>query len=413
MNRPTCSRTGTNSKQNGSLTMSLTSKMPLQVWILTLSAFAIGTAEFVIAGVLTQVADSLAITEGQAGHLITAYALAIVIGGPVLTLWLARFDRLKVLVGLMGLFIAGNLIAAFTTDYSTLLASRVLAGLTQGPFYGIGAVVATQLVSDKLAGRAVGQMFAGLTLANVLGVPAGAWIGNSFGWNTTFLVVAGLGVVATAAILAVIPSQQPEAGRSLKSQIGAFRNTNLLASLAITVLGWVGFMTFYGYIAPVAEQVAGFARADLSWVLVIIGLGLVIGNSLGGRSADTNLSRALIFWPAAMIVALIVVGVLAPFKWPFLIAAFVFGIVSFANVPPMQMRVMKHGGAAPELAATANISAFNIANALGGVIGGSVVDSSWGAAAIPFAATLIPVAGLVFILMQERRPRSVCPNPIC
>jgi len=382
----------------------MTSKMPIQIWILTLSAFAIGTAEFVIAGILTQVADSLQVSAGQAGHLITAYALAIVIGGPILTLWLARFDKRQVLLGLMALFIAGNVIAASTDSYAVLLASRVLAGLTQGPFYGIGAVVATRLVSQQLAGQAVGQMFAGLTLANVLGVPAGAWIGNTFGWNVTFWVVAALGVLAAAAIFAVIPRQEPEAHRSLASQVGAFRNPQLLASLAITTLGWAGFMTFYGYIAPVAEQVAGFARADLTWILVVVGLGLVLGNTLGGKSADADLSRALKLWPAAMIASLIVVGLVAKQPWLFVGAAFVFGVVSFANVPPMQMRVMKHGGAAPELAATANISAFNIANALGGVIGGVVVDGSLGAAAIPFAAAVVPFVGLLFILWQERRP---------
>ncbi|MCB1456428.1 MAG: MFS transporter [Nitratireductor sp.] len=383
--------------------MSLTSKMPLQVWILTLAAFAIGTAEFVIAGILTQVSEGLGITEGQAGNLITAYALAIVVGGPILTLWLARFGKRKVLVGLMILFVAANLITALTSDYHVLLLSRVLAGLTQGPFYGIGAVVATRLVRKELAGQAVGQMFAGLTLANVLGVPGGAWIGNLYGWQVPFIVVAGLGVLTAVAIMLAIPRQGAEAPKSLRTQIGAFRDRNLLASLMITILGWVGFMTFYGYIAPVAEQVAGIERSSLTWLLVVVGFGLVIGNSFGGKSADANLSRALIGWPAAMIVALIVVGLVAPFKWPFIVAAFVFGIVSFANVPPMQMRVMKYGGAAPELAATANISAFNIANALGGLIGGAVVDSNFGAAAIPFAAAVVPVFGLLFILTQERK----------
>src|SRR6266852_6380021 len=350
--------------------MSLKSKMPLQIWILTLSAFAIGTAEFVIAGVLPQVAGSLGITEGQAGNLITAYALAIVVGGPILTLWLARFEKRKVLLGLMALFIAGNLIGALTANYTLLLVSRVIAGLTQGPFYGIGAVVATKLVSDKLAGQAVGQMFAGLTLANVLGVPAGTWIGNALGWNMTFLVISALGLVATVAIAIFVPAQGPDnSALSIRGQLGAFRDRNLIASLAITALGWVGFMTFYGYIAPVAEQVAGFSASELTWVLVIVGPGLVIGNMLGGRTADANLRLSLILWPAAMIASLIVVGFVAPFKWPFLAAAFVFGIASFANVPPMQMRVMKYGKAAPELAATANISAFNIANALGGFIG--------------------------------------------
>lgn len=377
-------------------------RMPLQVWILTLSAFAIGTAEFVIAGILTQVAETLKITEGRAGNLITAYALAIVIGGPVLTLWLARFDKRKVLIGLMALFVLSNLITALATDYTVLMLSRVMAGLTQGPFYGIGAVVATRLVSSKMAGQAVGQMFAGLTLANVLGVPGGAWIGNMFGWNITFIVVAALGAVAALAIAAVIPQQPKEAPRSLASQIGAFRNPQLLASLAITTLGWVGFMTFYGYIAPVAEQIAGFSRASLTWILVIVGLGLVLGNTLGGQSADRNLRLSLIGWPAAMIAALVIVGLVAAHPYLFVGAAFVFGIVSFANVPPMQMRVMRHGGKAPELAATANISAFNIANALGGVIGGIVVDSHYGAAYIPFAATLVPLLGLAFILWQER-----------
>jgi DHA1 family inner membrane transport protein len=377
--------------------------MPLQVWILTLSAFAIGTAEFVIAGVLPQVAGSLGITEGQAGNLITAYALAIVLGGPILTLWLARFEKRRVLIGLMALFIAGNLIGAVTTNYTLLLISRVIAGLTQGPFYGIGAVVTTRLVSDKLAGQAVGQMFAGLTLANVLGVPLGTWIGNALGWNMTFLVISALGLIATLAIAVFVPAQGRDGSApDVCGQLSAFRDRNLIASLAITALGWVGFMTFYGYIAPVAERVAGFSAADLTWVLVVVGVGLVIGNTLGGRTADANLRLSLILWPAAMIVSLVVAGFVAPFKWPFLAAAFLFGIASFANVPPMQMRVMKYGRAAPELAATANISAFNIANALGGLIGGAIVDSSFGASAIPFAAAIVPAVALLFILSQER-----------
>jgi DHA1 family inner membrane transport protein len=383
--------------------MSLKSKMPLQVWILTLSAFAIGTAEFVIAGVLPQVAGSLGITEGQAGNLITAYALAIVVGGPILTLWLGRFEKRRVLIGLMALFIAGNLIGAVTTNYTLLLISRVIAGLTQGPFYGIGAVVATKLVSDKLAGQAAGQMFAGLTLANVLGVPLGTWIGNALGWNMTFLVISLLGLITTLAIAVFVPAQgQDGSAPDIRGQLTAFRDRNLLASLAITALGWVGFMTFYGYIAPLAERVAGFSAADLTWVLVVVGIGLVIGNMLGGLTADANLRLSLILWPAAMIASLIVAGLVAPFKWPFLAAAFVFGIASFANVPPMQMRVMRYGKAAPELAATANISAFNIANALGGLIGGAVVDSLFGASAIPFAAAIVPAVALLLILSQER-----------
>jgi DHA1 family inner membrane transport protein len=310
----------------------------------------------------------------------------------------------------MALFVVSNLITAFATDYMTLMISRVMAGLTQGPFYGIGAVVATRLVAKDMEGQAVGQMFAGLTLANVMGVPGGAWIGNMFGWNTTFIVVAILGAIAAAAIAVAVPPQGAEEPKSIRSQIGAFRNPQLLASLVITTLGWVGFMTFYGYIAPIAEQVAGFERSSLTWILVIIGLGLVLGNTLGGKTADKNLSASLIGWPAAMIASLIVVGLVASQPYLFVAAAFVFGVVSFANVPPMQMRVMKYGREAPELAATANISAFNIANALGGIIGGAVVDSTLGAAYIPFAAIIVPAIGLVFIIWQERKPAPAPTN---
>lgn len=376
-------------------------KIPIQVWTLTLAAFAIGTAEFIIAGLLSQVAKDVGISEGRAGDLITAYALAIVIGGPILTLWLSRFEKRSVLWVLMVMFIAANLIAAFSTSYSMLIFSRVLAGLTQGPFFGIGAVVATRLVAPQMAGRAVGHMFAGLTLANVLGVPAGAWIGNSFGWSSAFVGVATLGALSLLAITFLIKTQGIQAPVSIAGQLLAFRDRNLLASFVITGLGWIGFMTLYAYIEPIAEHIAGFDGSALTGVLVVIGAGLVVGNHLGARTADANLRASLIGWPAAMVVALIAVGVLAPYKWPFLVAAFVFGITAFANVPSMQMRVMRYGSQAPELAATANISAFNLANAMGAMLGGYVLDSHWGAAGVPFAAAIIPAMGVLFILSQE------------
>lgn len=385
--------------------MNHTNRLPGQIWVLTLSAFAIGTAEFVIAGILPQVAESLGVSAGGAGNLITVYALAIVIGGPILTLWLARFDKKRVLMGLMGLFIVANLLSAFSNDYLILAISWVLAGLTQGPFYGIGAVVATRMVQDKMAGRAVGQMFAGLTIANVLGVPAGAWIGNSFDWHTTFLVVAALGTVALLAIAVAIERQPKERPTSITSQLAAFRNWNLIASLLFTVLGWTGFMTLYGYIAPLAEEVAGFDRAAITGVLVVVGLGLVLGNNIGGHSADRNLKLSLLLWPLLTIMSLLLLGAVEHYSWLFLIAAFLFGVTTFANLPAMQMRVMKFGKQAPELAATANISAFNIANALGGVIGGAVVDSHFGPAALPFFAVIVPLMGLLFILSQKRSSR--------
>lgn len=380
--------------------------MPFQVWILTLAAFAIGTAEFVIAGILPQIATSLSITEGEAGYLISAYALAIVVGGPILTIYLARFNKKAVLTGLMALFIIGNILSAFAPTYNLLLVSRVIAGLVQGPFYGIRAVVATNLVSEKMAGRAVGQMFAGLTLANVLGVPAGTWISLQFGWHNTFLTVAAFGAVAMVSILMSIKSTGHGEAKNIKAQLMAFKNPMLLISLAITAFAWSGFMTLYGYIAPIAMHITGYSEDAVTWILVIVGLGLIIGNTLGSRSADKNLNKASMFWAIAMIISLIIVGLVIDNKILFVIAAFVFGIASFANVPAMQLRVMNHGGEGQELAATANISAFNLANAFGGILGGMVLDSHMGASMIPYSAVIVPVIGLLLIAKANSREKS-------
>tara|TARA_Y100001956_G_C4128832_1_gene192174 strand:+ start:3059 stop:4234 length:1176 start_codon:yes stop_codon:yes gene_type:complete len=382
-------------------------KMPLQVWILTLAAFAIGTAEFVIAGILPQVAHSLSITEGQAGYLISGYALAIVIGGPLLTIYLTRFNKKYVLTGLMVLFILGNVLSAYAPNYAVLMLSRVITGLVQGPFYGIGAVVATSLVSDKMAGRAVGQMFAGLTLANVLGVPGGTWIGLQFGWHTTFMTVAALGLIALVFISSFIRATGHEKAKEIQAQLNAFKNPLLVMSLAVTVLVWSGFMTLYGYLAPIAMHVSGFGEHDVTWILVVVGVGLIIGNNLGGRSSDKNLQNASMIWATAMIVSLLLVGASVENQWLFVASAFVFGIASFANVPAMQLRVMNHGGEGQELAATANISAFNLANAFGGFLGGIVVDSQLGAGMIPYAAILVPLIGVALIAQTNRKEASV------
>ena len=384
-------------------TPSTIKRLPLAVWVLTLSAFAIGTAEFVIAGILLDVAKSLEISDGSAGNLITAYAMAIVIGGPIFTIYLSRFDRKTVLMGLMLLFTIGNIISATAQDYTVLMISRVITGLAQGPFYGIGAVVATRMVPQSMAGRAVGQMFAGLTLANVLGVPAGAWIGNAYGWSSTFWAVAVLGILAIAAIARLVPHIAAMKVESVGEQLQAFRNRQLWLSLAITVFGWTGFMTFYGYIAPVAHHAAGLSDVAVTGLLVAVGAGLVVGNAVGGRAADANLRRALFGGVIAMIVSLLIVGFSTGNVWTFVAASVVFGIASFTNVPSLQMRVMRHAGSAPELAATANISAFNVANALGGVIGGYAVDhSNIGAPMVPFLAATVPLLGLALIVVAER-----------
>jgi len=377
--------------------------IPPQVWLLTLCAFAIGTAEFVIAGLLTQISSSLHITEGRAGYLIIAYAMAVVVGGPPLTIFLSRFEKKRVLVGIMAVFALANLITAMNHNFTLLLVARVLAGLCQGPFYGIGAVVATRLVPADHAGKAVGQMFAGLTIATVLGVPAGAWIGTHWGWPSTLYIVAAVAVLADIGLVATLHAMPShEVPVSVRRQLRSFRNPQLLASLAFTALAWTGFMTFYAYIAPVAQFLAGYSREGTTMVLVVVGVGMLIGNRIGGRGADRNLSSTLVLWPFVMMLSLLLVAVLVRSHWGFLLAVFGFGIASFANVAPMQMRVMKYGVDAPELAATANISAFNVANSIGGGLGGFIIDApQLGGTYVAYAAIGASGLGLALIIFLE------------
>ncbi|HAS64054.1 MAG TPA: MFS transporter, partial [Vibrio sp.] len=211
---------------------------------------------------------------------------------------------------------------------------------------------------------------------------------------------------AMVSILTSIKSTGHGEAKNIKAQLMAFKNPMLLISLAITAFAWSGFMTLYGYLAPIAMHITGYGEEAVTWILVIVGVGLIIGNTLGGRSSDNNLSKASMFWAVAMIVSLLVVGMVVENKILFVAAAFIFGITSFANVPAMQLRVMKHGGEGQELAATANISAFNLANAFGGFLGGMVLDSHFGAGMIPYAALVIPVIGLLFIAKANRDENS-------
>ena len=385
--------------------MSTQEKLPLQIWVLTLSAFAIGTAEFVIAGILPRVAASLQVSPGRAGGLITAYALAIVVGGPALTLWLSRFEKRAVLLAMMGLFVVGNLLSAFSTGYWTLLLSRVIAGLTQGPFYGIGAVVATRLVPPRMAGRAVGQMFAGLTLANVLGVPAGAWIGNTFGWQASFGVVAVAGAIAAAAIAVAIRQQAAEATGSMAQQLVVFPSRDLAQAWS----------------SPCSAGRASCASTATSRRSPKASRAMRRRNLVGacghrrGPGAGQFPRWGQCRRQPALVARLVACGddrVAAPGGSGCLTALAIPGRRlrlrrhAFTNVAPMQMRVMIFGAGAPELAATANISAFNIANAIGGIVGGGVIDSHFGAAMTPFIAAVIPAAGLIFIVNEERKRRK-------
>jgi DHA1 family inner membrane transport protein len=389
-------------------------KMPKSVWLITLAAFAIGTAEFVVVGLLIQMAHALNVSEGTAGLILTAYALAIVVGGPPLMILLSKFNKKKVLLFLLVIFVIGNFVSALTTSFYILLISRVITGLCQGPFHGLGSIVASKLAPPSLSGRAVGMLFAGLSLANVLGVPIGTWIGNSFGWNIPFYVIAFMGILSFILLWFYLPNVKESQALetvTIKSQLSAFKDFQLLASFAFTILAWTGFMTFYGYYAPVAQHVTHLNANQAALVLIILGSGFVVGNIAGGRLSDKNLSLSLIIWPLAMILSLFLVGMASSYTILFALACFLFGVCSFANITPMQMRVIKYGQKAQEMAATVNISAFNLANTLGTIIGAHVVDSkSMGPAYVPFTAGAFSIIGLVLIVFLEYKQLRLRPK---
>lgn len=390
--------------------------MPLALYALTAGAFGIGVTEFVIMGLLLEVSADLHVSLSAAGLLISGYALGVVVGAPVLTILTGRWPRKAVLVGLMVVFTLGNLACALAPDYTTLMAARVLTAFAHATFFGVGSVVATGLVAPERKASAIAIMFTGLTVANILGVPLGTWLGQSFGWRATFWAVAGVGVIAVAVIALLVPSDtgRQDEGGSLRSDLAVLTRPTLLLGLLTTVLSWVGVFAAFTYVAPILTRITGFSEAAVSPILLVFGGGLVVGNLLGGRLADRHLVPTVF---GTLLALSAVLGLMA-FAIHDRIAAVVtiglLGAVGFATVAPLQMWVLaKAEGAGQSLASSFNIAAFNLGNAIGAWLGGAVIDHGPGLAAIPWVAALVPLAavGVALAAVRLEARRGAVPVP--
>ena len=372
---------------------------------LALGAFGIGLTEFVIAGLLPDVAADFAVSEATAGWLVSGYALSVAVGAIGLTAAVTRWDRKRVLTALMVLFIAGNLTSALAPTYELMLTGRVLAALTHGAFFGIGSVVAANLVSPSERAGAIALMFAGLTSANVLGVPLGTLLGQQLGWRSTFWAIAALGVVSLIGIARLVPAQPSDGGGRLRQEVAAFRSGQVWFSLGVTTLGFGGMFGAFTFIAYTLTEVSGFAATSVPWLLILFGVGLFAGNFLGGRAADRDVTRTLLVVLGLLTLVLAGFALVAGSKPLTLIALLLMGAFGFATVPGLQMRVMRFAGGAPTLASGANIAAFNVGNAAGAWLGGVGITAGLGYTAPLWAGALLTLGALVLLLIAERSLR--------
>ena len=344
-----------------------------------------------IAGLLPQVSHGLNVSTAAAGWLISGYALTVAVGATAVTAATAALPQKPVLVGLVALFVAGNLLSALAPDYGVMLLGRVVAALCHGSFFGIGSLVARRLVPPERASRAVALMFAGLTVANVLGVPFGALVGERWGWRATFWAITAIGAVALIAIAALIPAWAgAKGGRAdLRTQVRSFRSTQVWLTLTATALGYGGMFGAFSYIAYTFTRVTGFSTTDVAWLLVVYGTGLVVGNIAGGRGADHNRDVTLLVSLTGLALTLVAFGLLANSRPASVILVFLLGVFGFATVPGMITRVTDAAGGVP-LAASANVSASNVGNAVGAWLGGVVISAGWG-----YTGPLFVGAGIV------------------
>lgn len=375
--------------------------MPIGLIALALGGFGIGLTEFVIMGLLPEVAADFQVSEATAGWLISGYALAVVVGALLLTAAVTRFERKPVLAVLLVLFIAGNLISAIAPGYGMMMLGRIIAALAHGAFFGIGAVVAADMVAPTKKAGAIAIMFTGLTAANVLGVPFGTMLGQAAGWRSTFWAITVIGVIALAGILALVPKtgHGGTAPGSLRSELRAFRSGQVWLSILVTVLGYGGMFGAFTYIAFTLTDVSGFAASTVPWLLIVFGVGLFIGNTVGGKAADRNVDRTLIVVLAVLVVVLAGFALTAGNQVLTVASIVLMGGFGFATVPGLQMRVMKYAASAPTLASGANIGAFNVGNALGAWLGGVTITAGLGYTSPIWAGAGITLLGLAVMII--------------
>ncbi len=386
--------------------------MPLALFALTIAAYAIGTTEFVIVGLLPTVADDLHITLPLAGLIVSVYALGVTFGAPILTALTGRIERKPLLLGLMALFVLGNAMAALSPGYLPLLVARVLSAFAHGVFFSVGSTIAAGLVPENRRASAIAMMFMGLTVAIVTGVPLGTFIGQTFGWRATFAAVAGLGVIALIAIAVLLPSTLTKAEpATLRQQAGVLGSGRLLMVFGMTALGYGGTFVAFTFLASILQEVTGFSASSVSLILVLYGLAIAAGNIVGGRIANRDPVRALTWLFVAQAAVLVLFSFTAVSPWLTIPTLAALGFLSFANVPGLQLYVVQLAKqvrpAAVDVASALNIAAFNLGIAAGAWIGGLVVESRLGLQATPWVGAILVVGALLLTLKSAALDRRV------
>jgi DHA1 family inner membrane transport protein len=370
---------------------------------LAVGAFGIGTTEFAPMGLLPVIADGLKVSIPQAGLLVSGYALGVLFGAPLLTLPTGHINRKLLLVALMAVFTVGNLMSAVAPNYALLLLARIVTSLCHGSFFGVGSVVAGKLVPKGRQASAVAAMFSGLTIANIGGVPLAAWVGQHIGWRMAFAGIGGFGLIAMAALLLALPSLPSDAHIDVRRELAVLRRGPVLLALATTALGSSAMFTVFTYIAPILQGVTHVSANMVTATLVIYGLGLTLGNWLGGRFADKALDLTLMIVLASLAGLLVLFA--ATMRWPIpaIATVFAWGVATFALVPALQTRVMGVAHDAPNLASSMNIGAFNLGNAVGAALGGGVIALGLGYPWVSIAGAATAVGGLLLVLMAAGR----------
>ncbi|MBT2132972.1 MFS transporter [Croceibacterium sp. LX-88] len=380
---------------------------------LAVGAFSIGVTEFAPMGLLPVIANDLGVSIPAAGLLISAYALGVMLGAPLMTLTTGRVPRRTLLIGLAAIFTLGNALAAVSHSYGLLLAARVLASLNHGAFFGVGSIVAASLVPPQRQAAAVAAMFMGLTIANVVGVPLATWAGEHLGWRASFWGIAALGVVTMASLRLTLPDLPAPKGANVRAELLVLTRGKVLGALALTVVGSSAMFTVFTYIVPILRDETQASLGFVTSMLVTYGVGLTVGNWLGGKFADRSVDRTLIVTLGCLSAILIAFALLMPQAGPAAVLIFLWGVASFALVPPLQVQVMTAAADAPTLASSVNIGAFNLGNALGAALGGGVIAAGLGYPMVALAGAITSALGLAGVLIASRRPSARRRQELC
>ncbi|WDS34965.1 MFS transporter [Pseudoxanthomonas sp.] len=381
------------------------------LFALAIGAFGIGTTEFSPMGLLPEIAQGVGVSIPTAGLLISAYAIGVTVGAPIMTLLLSRYGKRPALMLLMGIFTAGNLFSAFASGYLPLLLSRLLTSLNHGAFFGLGAVVAASVVPANRRASAVATMFMGLTIANIGGVPASTWIGQHLGWRWAFVIAAALGVITMLALRLALPVGQPGRKPDIAAELKVLTRPQVLTALATTVVGAGAMFTVYTYISPLLTTLTHASGNFVTLILVLVGVGFTLGNWLGGRLADWSLIGSTLVFFLSLAVLMLLMPWTIGHTWSAALMFVLWGAAAFAIVPPVQTQVMQVAEQAPGLASSVNIGAFNLGNALGAALGGGVLQLGLGYTAVPLAGGALAVLGLGLVGLNHHlaNARSAAP----